>query len=411
MENKLISSALSLTLASVLMPAPLIVKAEETQPATEISEDAQEFYEQFQQEYQRIQDANQQALDEGLISAGSNDYVTTFGVYGTMRMYANYMDKMYGATDPYTYSNIPEGGSCTGLYKIAGDDTYRVVTVSTAGAMDTTLVIADDYSVNFTVSPDTGSYNFSSANTSNLFGLWISSPSSFWYILTSEFQTIQRIGEYNYNLGKYFTAARFEFNPSSVPIINPNTILTYVNPTIGGYPAYSIIPQGQIDPQRPWDYYNEELVPEIQQNFPNVTVDMLPMGTYWEPAQIDPIETIPEKPHETIPFIPFIPSVQPVTEIIENTDESGELVTEYVEVTQASGDEDIVYEYQMPTLPALKVPDIDVPLDIDIDGGLLAGVGAIWDEIYRLLVASGLMQILIPALTIGLLLYICTKLG
>lgn len=411
MENKLISFSLSLTLASVLILAPLIVKAEEIQSATEISEDAQEFYEQFQQEYERIQDANQQALDDGLISVGSNDYITTFGVYGTMRMYADYMNKMYGATDPYTYSNIPEGGSCTGLYKLISDGDYRIVTISTAGSTKGTIVIADDYTIEYSCEPANYQYQFNSMSLDNYFGFRVLSPSYFYTVLKSDFQEVNRMGEYNSYFGKYVTALRFGMNASSVPVINPNRILTYVNEIVGGYPAYSIIPQGQIDPQRPWDYYNEELVPEIQQNFPDVTVDMLPMGTYWQPEQVDPIETIPEKPHEAIPFIPFIPSVQPVTEIIENTDESGELVTEYVEVTQASGDEDIVYEYQMPTLPALKVPDIDVPLDIDIDGGLLAGVGAIWDEIYRLLVASGLMQILIPALTIGLLLYICTKLG
>ena len=411
MENKLLAMALSVMATAVLLTEPLPATAEDaTEPAT-ISPDAQEFWQDFQQEYQRIQDANQEALDEGLISIGSNDYVTTFGVYGSMRLYADYMNKMYGATDPYTYSSIPAGGSCTGLYKVSGDDSYHVVTVSTAGAAETTIVIADDYTVTATCNPKTGNYTFGSLTTDNYFGYKTESASSFYITLKSEYQETARWGDYNYSTGKYSCWTRFGMNSSSVPTINPSTVLTYVNETVGGYPAYSVIPDGQIDPERPWEYYNETLVPEIQQNFPDVTVDMLPLGFEWTPATVDPVEPIETRPPIPLETTPFLPWVSPVTEIVENTNESGEIVTEVVMVTNESGAEEYEYNFQAPSLPALKVPDIDVPLDIDIDGGLLAGVSAIWDEIYRLLVASGLMRVLVPALTIGLLLYICTKLG
>lgn len=411
MESKLISSALSLTLLAVLLPAPIVAKAQETTEPATISPDAQQFWNEFQQEFERIEDANQQALDEGLISIGSNDYVTTFGVYGTMRMYADYMEKMYGATDPYTYSSIPEGGSCTGLYKISGDDSFHVVTVSTAGSAESTMVIADDYTVTATCDPKTANYSFGSLTNDNYFGYKVESSSSFSVALHSEYQDVVRFGEYNYSIGKYSCWLRFGMTSNSVPVVNPSTILTYVNATVGGYPAYSIIPDGQIDPDKPWEYYNEELVPEIQQQFPNVTIDMLPMGIEWTPSTVDPVEPIETRPPIPLQTVPFLPWVSPVTEIIENTNESGELVTEIVMVTDESGAEEYVYDFQAPSLPVLKVPDIDVPLDIDIDGGLLAGVSAIWDEIYRLLQGSGLIQVLVPALTIGLLLYICSKLG
>lgn len=411
MKSKLISAALSLTLTAVLLPAPIVAKAQETTEPPAISPDAQQFWNEFQQEFERIEDANQQALDEGLISIGSNDYITTFGVYGTMRMYANYMQEMYGATDPYTYNNIPEGGSCTGLYKISGDDSYHVVTVSTAGAKETTIVVADDYTVTASCDPINGSYTYGALTADNYFGYKVESGSYFYVNLKSDYQQTTRLGDYNYSIGKYSSWIRFGMNSSSVPTVNPSTVLTYVNATVGGYPAYSIIPQGQIDPEKPWEYYNEELVPEIQQNFPNVTIDMLPMGFEWTPSAVDPVEPIETRPPIPLETVPFLPWISPVTEIIENTNESGEIVTEVVMVTDESGAEEYVYDFQAPSLPALKVPDIDVPLDIDIDGGLLAGVSAIWDEIYRLLVASGLMQVLVPALTIGLLLYICSKLG
>lgn len=181
---------------------PLCAFAEETTENPEINQDAQEFYQKFGQELQRIDDANQQALDEGLISIGSNDYVTTFGVYGTMRMYADYMEKMYGATDPYTYSSIPAGGSCTGLYRVSGDNSYRVVTVSTAGATDTTIVFADDYTVSATCSPINSNYAFNSLTNDNYFGYSVQSGSSFSVALHSEYQDVVRFGEYNYVANK-----------------------------------------------------------------------------------------------------------------------------------------------------------------------------------------------------------------
>lgn len=411
MENKLIATAISVTATAILFTEPIYAFAEDaTEPLT-ISPDAQQFYQEFQQEYQRIQDANEQALDEGLISIGSNDYMTTFGVYGSMRLYADYMDKMYGATDPYTYSSIPAGGSCTGLYKLSSNGDYRVVTVSTAGSTKGTIIIADDYLVEYFCEPASYQYEFNSMSSDNYFGFRVLSPSYFYTVLKSDYQEVNRIGEYNSYFGKYVTVCRFGMNASSVPVINPNRILTYVNEIVGGYPAYSIIPQGQIDPEKPWEYYNETLVPQIQQDFPDVTVDMLPLGFEWTPATVDPIEPIATRPIIPLETTPFIPFVSPVTEIVENTNESGELVTEYVMVTDDSGAEEYVYDFQMPSLPALNIPDIDVPLDIDVDDNLMRGVGSVWDEIYRLLTGSGLINVLVPTLVIGLLLYICTKLG
>ena len=112
-----------LSFAAYLLGSGFVVYADSDPVQNEtISQDAQEFYQLFQQELQRIDDANKEGLDSGLIVSGSNDYSATFGIYGTMRMYADYMDRMYGATDPYTYNNISAGGSCTGLYMVSGDN-------------------------------------------------------------------------------------------------------------------------------------------------------------------------------------------------------------------------------------------------------------------------------------------------
>lgn len=409
--------------AYLLGSGSLVVYADSDPVQNEtISQDAQEFYQLFQQELQRIDDANKEGLDSGLIVSGSNDYSATFGIYGTMRMYADYMDKMYGATDPYTYSSIPAGGSCTGLYKVSGDNSYHVVTVSTAGSAESTMVIADDYTVTATCNPKTANYTFGSLTNDNYFGYKVESSSSFSVALHSEYQDVGRFGDYNYVTNKYSCWLRFGMNSNSVPTINPATVLTYVNETVGGYPAYSIIPDGQIDPDRPWDYYNDVLVPDIlatYSQFPDIAVDQLPLGTQYEPAHTDPIEP-PTAPH----LSPVI-KTQPVTEIIEVTDESGNVIeTETVEVTDESGEpvtetvyetEDTsaaayLYDGEFASLPGFDIPDLDIPA-AEVPSEVAGNVSNMFTLCVSLLEDSGLMDIFTLVMVLGLVGFILMSLA
>ena len=157
----------------------------------------------------------------------------------------------------------------------------------------------------------------------------------------------------------------------------------------------------------PWDYYNNTLLPLMKTRFPDVELRDMPFqGAEYHPAVLpDPTEpfTIPKT---TLPIQDYI---QPVTEVIEITNESGEVVeTEIAQVTETDGTPQ--YDVQFPSIPMLPIPDVEFPT-ADIPAELTGGISGIWGAIYRILDKTGLLTILPFVLVVGLIVFVIKFLG
>ena len=170
-------------------------------------------------------------------------------------------------------------------------------------------------------------------------------------------------------------------------------------------PTVDDTPESIANNDTPEKYYTNVLYPYLQQiaSQGEISQEWIYHGT----ASVDPTEPA-RVPIATIPFTPFY-TIE--TELVEMTNESGEVVTEIQAVTNESGAEEYVYNFQMPSLPPLEVVDGTLPLEISLDTKFTAGMGAVWALIKQILDISGLIDVLMPFLVCGLLLYILTKLG
>lgn len=140
---------------------------------------------------------------------------------------------------------------------------------------------------------------------------------------------------------------------------------------IGGLGETVVMPVANVESDRPYDYYNNTLLPYIRQNLPSVTdVDIVfPNG--WHPA--DPVEpsTMPNggmSVNNNWNFnIGFNTIVVTDASGVPVTDASGETVTETVIETETRPT-DAVYHFQIPTLTPLEtqvatIPPYEVPAE------------------------------------------------
>lgn len=208
----------------------------------------------------------------------------------------------------------------------------------------------------------------------------------------------------------YRITAYLNPNKSSIPTItngynwgnNPIMCTGYGN-------GFFSLPTGSTNDSTPWDYYNNNLLPQIIESYPDLLPTDFPFnGEPYNPAVIDPTEPDPTEP-PTIERTTLPNWVQPVTEIIEITDESDEIIeTELQQITDTNGNPQ--YNIEMPTIPKLNIPDINIP-SAEIPNGFTDTISAIWTTIYRILNESGIMQIIPFVLICGIIVFAIKFLG
>lgn len=209
---------------------------------------------------------------------------------------------------------------------------------------------------------------------------------------------------------------------TSVPVIGTNAanFFSSAPSTVAAWGKIVNVPDGILT-KKPWEYYNTSFLPWVKNECENLGFDyrlITPYPDGYTPP-IDPTEPgqAPTIPVSTIPYNPFYEvATETHTEIIEVTDESGDIIGTEIEVqvegvTDAEGAEEYQYEFKIPELPHFKIPDIQVPTDFSIGENLANVCGSIWSTIYNFLDESGFLAVVIPALTIGLLLFILRYLG
>ena len=211
---------------------------------------------------------------------------------------------------------------------------------------------------------------------------------------------------------------------TTLPVLDVTNLSGYINArtskNLASWGSIVKLPEGILT-QEPWEYFNTELLPFIKNECDNLGFDyrkITPCPNGYTPP-VDPTEPgeAPTIPVATIPYNPFYEvATETHTEIVDITDESGEVIGTEIEVqvegvTDAEGADDYQYNFKIPELPHFKIPDVQVPSDFEIGENLANVCGGIWSTIYNFLDESGFLAVVIPALTIGLLLFILRYLG
>lgn len=165
-----------------------------------------------------------------------------------------------------------------------------------------------------------------------------------------------------------------------------------------------------VDPREIYDYYNDVIIPFIQQDSGDTDISPYLFIPYW--VTPDPPEP-PTFPNGGIQiggnydidiniYVPTDASGQPVT------DSQGETVIETAYITDTRP-EDGNYKFLMPTMETLNIPEGSLPSP-DL-APFSSGLAFIWNACYNILNGTGFMPVVIVCLSLALFGYILWKLG
>lgn len=330
-------------------------------------------------------------------------------------LFAYYLTDYYNSHAAGAGLIEPTGSAMSGIYKIENDDRLYSASV-------------------YTIDSNSGGLLASSAH----------------YSMAIRFEAVNYEGEYTVNdlisnmtqikdafhVGTQFnisaisnTSLRIYYNGTG--LFNSSTYLSgavqgyqitaYLNPNKGSIPIITqgynwgntaimntgygsgllTIPEATASDSTPWDYYNNNLLPQILEQYPDLVPDDFPFhGEPFRPATVtDPTEPETTKPRYELETIPDL--WQPVTEIIEITNDSSEVVETQIEtVTDTNGQP--ISEPKMPMLPTIPIdiepfPDWFIPLD------LWDTITGIWEAMRNTMEETELMNLLPFVMIVGLI--------
>lgn len=160
------------------------------------------------------------------------------------------------------------------------------------------------------------------------------------------------------------------------------------------------IPEATASDSTPWNYYNNNLLPQILEQYPDLVPDDFPFhGEPFQPAAVtDPTEPETTKPRYELETVPDL--WQPVTEIIEITNDSSEVVETQIEtVTDTNGQP--ISEPKIPMLPTIPIdvepfPNWAIPFD------LWNTIAGIWEAMRNTMEETELINLLPFVMIVGL---------
>lgn len=401
--------------------------------ATTDDDRVNEFLEAFSSELDRIETAQTVG---GVTGPLTNGAINGYTVYGAMNSLEYYYYRYYDDVDGSTSGRLqPSGSSCSGAYKIEGDDNIYFASCFTFGRSGGQLVSASHYSMN--IGFDLVSFedlglsasdlvtNVSTINDAFAYGIVFDVPQ-----FNNNFLKILYRGSGLLNSSSWQTGATSGFR--IVAAITPNNYYpvvtagydwgrnplfsTYNFPDNGRTNLDDIFENITFSAEEPWEAYNT-LVDVFSNRFPDMDLDYVPFhGAQYEPAEIP---TDPTEPVTELYTVPVFPSPLPVPEIVTETqidtvyitDESGETVTDAsgepitetqvdtVYVTDSDGDP--VFDFKIAELPDLPTDDFD--LDFYLPSAFSDRMAVMFDMVWSLLDSSGLAQILGFCFVISLL--------
>lgn len=217
---------------------------------------------------------NLQQIDFSLDSDEDGNRSVRLKIYGLQKLALSEQSGIYenmdfsAAPDSVTVSG---GGGC-GLCKKPNDNTVYPVTFHNGAA-----VLAESSFFRITVSGSNSNYTLSTpsfGSFSNVYGTMVSGLGNYDYLYCSD------------SLGYFsgtFSARAYGGTPQSafcasnlgnIPIVNSDSITNYISSSVtvykalGGLSENIVLPPGTIDTQNPWDYYNNILLPYMEEEFP-----------------------------------------------------------------------------------------------------------------------------------------------
>lgn len=211
---------------------------------------------------------------------------------------------------------------------------------------------------------------------------------------------------------------------ANIPTIKPSDGLSYyIHQSSENRPGHIMFGNGgdlglsseTVNKTSPWSYYNNVMLPYIQEHFPDVYNNysqylVFPNG--YTPAIPDPTEP-PTLPNNGVYIdknfnigvniiYPTNESGQPIT------DSQGETVTETAYITDTSP-VDGEYYFTMPTLPKLTTYDTTIP-NPDLSG-FSDGFSFIFTAVENIFTRSGFMPVIVACLSLGAVAFILWKIG
>lgn len=395
--------------------------------AEAISEDERvnDFLAAFSSELDRIEAAQTVG---GVTGPLTNGAINGYTVYGAMNSLEYYYYRYYDGAETGSGRLQPSGSSCSGAYKVEGDNNIYFASCFSFGRSGGQLVSAPHYSMNIDfelvsfedlgLSASDLVTNISTINDAFAYGVVFDVPS-----YPNNFLKVHYNGSGLFNSSTWQTGSVSGYRITAYitpnnyyPVVTAgydwgrNAIFsTYNFPNNGRISLDNIFENITISEDEPWNAYNT-LIDVFSNRFPDMDLNYIPFhGAQYEPAEV-PSRPDPTEP-ATIPktTLPVQDYIQPVTEIIEITDESGEIIeTEIAQVTEIDGTPK--YDVQFPSIPMLPIPDVEFPT-ADIPAELTDGISGIWAAIYRILDETGLLTILPFVLVAGLIAFVIKFLG
>lgn len=242
----------------------------------------------------------------------------------------------------------------------------------------------------------------------------VSGASGFEYTgtLTSAMVKYDDTLDYLSDIGTTFRFPRqkdfvIRYDNSVIPTFNRG--ITATNFYCGLGVSYTLNSQS-IDSDKPWTYYNNTVLPYINDTLPDVPDSIIVFPYGWNVVEPTEPATMPnggiyidKQFNIGINIItPTDGNGQPVT------DASGETVTETVYVTETyppDGD----YRFQLPTLDTLTMYQATVP-NPDISS-FTGGFAFIWNCVDHFFNDTGFMPVVIACLSMSVLAYVLWKVG
>lgn len=246
------------------------------------------------------------------------------------------------------------------------------------------------------------------------YGNYLANPDSHQFYI----RLYDRNGNLASSSGKFSGYTFVKYSPTSIPDA-PQTTLSGYAPYDGSTPSRSVCGYAQnitltredISKNEPWNYYNNTILPTF--NDIDSRYIVFPDGYY--PDSPDPSEpaTFPNggitinqnNTNFNIGvniFVPTDSNGQPIT------DTMGETVTETAYITDTSPI-DGQYNFEMPTLPSLIVPQETIPPPRLSD--FSDGLNFIWSSTTNILEDSGFLPVVICILSLCVLGYILWHIG
>lgn len=336
--------------------------------------DAKEFYHTFTEELEEVTHNAAQSINDSNLSQAQKDAI--------LKVLAMQEIALHAMNSDYDGDNVPSGDTIiisgstyAGYYRYHNELNPCFVYPVPKGqdfnsGQHYTIASAPDFQVDLVFNKHNDSDRFYSVNNSSQIRV---TPDfgSFTYtdVMNSGFFADSSVNFYQTNSTGWYT------NTSTYPIPtysdgsnSPLWKYCYTNSSLQAYfcggATETTIPEAEVDSEKPWDYYNNHLLPEIYNDFPDVDVTYIcfPDGYQHE----DPVEP-PSLPSGGIGvqnnwnfnigvniIYPTDSDGQPVT------DASGETVTE-TEIITDTRPTDAVYNFQIPTLTPLETQVATIP--------------------------------------------------